>query len=60
MDVVECTKYLPAMSHTVSEVGGQNQGGCMMLCILVKIRTNVCGKVVPSEVRIYLFHVVDN
>jgi len=57
---VECTRYLPAMCHTVIEVWDQSQGGCLMLCILVKITTNVCGKVVPSEVRIYLFLVVDN
>jgi len=60
MDVVECTKYLPAMWLMGSEVGDQNQGGCMMLCILVKITTNVCAKDVPSEVRIYLLLVVDN
>jgi hypothetical protein len=60
MDVVECTKYLPAMWHTVSEEGDQNQGGCMLRCVLVKITTNVCGKVVASEVRMYLFLVVDN
>ena len=60
MDVVECTKYLPAVWLMVSEVGDQNQGGCMMLSILVKMTTNVCATVVPPEVRIYLFLVVDN
>jgi len=60
MDVVACTKYLPAVWLMVSEVGDQNQCGCMMLCILVKMTTNVCAKVVPSEVKIYLFLVVGN
>lgn len=60
MGVVECTIYLRAVWLMVSEAGDQNQGGCMMLCILVKMTTNVCAKVVPSEVRIYLFLVVDN
>jgi hypothetical protein len=60
MDVVECTKYLPAVWLMVSEVGDQNQGGCMMLCILVNMKRNVCTKVVPLEVKIYLFLVVDN
>jgi len=54
MDVVECTKYLPAVWLMVSEVGDRNQGGCMMLCILVKRTRNVCAKVVPSDVRIYV------
>jgi hypothetical protein len=56
MDVVECTKYLPAVRLMFIEVGDQNQ----MLGILVKMKTNVYATVGPSEVRIYLFLVVDN
>jgi hypothetical protein len=55
MDVVECTKYLPAVRLMFIEVD-RNQ----MLGILVKMKTNWLAKVGPSDVRIYLFLVVDN